>query len=104
MTPVIRHTLEVFHNNAAFPKKPAAVAKKPLTKREEREVTSSTLGKLRKQYGQARTQEREIRNRKRQFTQDQLGELWLALISKLREHPKVMAAHTLLLYYSCPTR
>lgn len=31
--PVIRHTLEVFHNNAAFPKKPAAVAKKPLTKR-----------------------------------------------------------------------
>ena len=33
--PVIRHTLEVFHNNAAFPKKPAAVAKKPLTKKKK---------------------------------------------------------------------
>lgn len=34
--PVIRHTLEVFHNNAAFPKKPAAVAKKPLTKKKKK--------------------------------------------------------------------
>lgn len=45
---------------------------------------------------------KEIRNRKRQFSQDQLGELSLSTISKLRKHPKVMAAHTLLLYYSLP--
>lgn len=45
---------------------------------------------------------KEIRNRKRQFTQDQLGELSLSAISKLRKHPKVMSAHTLLLYYSLP--
>lgn len=45
---------------------------------------------------------KEIRNRKRQFTQDQLGKLSLSAISKLRKHPKVMAAHTLLLYYSLP--
>lgn len=45
---------------------------------------------------------KEIRNRKRQFTQGQLGELSLSAISKLRKHPKVMAAHTLLLYYSLP--
>lgn len=45
---------------------------------------------------------KEIRNRKRQFSQDQLGELSLSAISKLRKHPKVMAAHTLLLYYSLP--
>lgn len=45
---------------------------------------------------------KEIRNRKRQFTQDQLGELSLSVISKLRKHPKVMSAHTLLLYYSLP--
>lgn len=45
---------------------------------------------------------KEIRNRKRQFTQGQLGELSLSAISKLRRHPKVRAAHTLLLYYSLP--
>lgn len=45
---------------------------------------------------------KEIRNRKRQFTQDQLGELSLSVISQLRKHPKVRAAHTLLLYYSLP--
>lgn len=45
---------------------------------------------------------KEIRNRKRQFTQGQLGELSLSVISQLRKHPKVMAAHTLLLYYSLP--
>lgn len=45
---------------------------------------------------------KEIRNRKRQFSQDQLGELSLSAISKLRKHPKVMTAHTLLLYYSLP--
>lgn len=31
--PVIRKTLEVFHGNAAFPKKPAAAPKKPQTKK-----------------------------------------------------------------------
>lgn len=45
---------------------------------------------------------KEIRNRKRQFTQGQLGELSLSVISQLRKHPKVRAAHTLLLYYSLP--
>lgn len=45
---------------------------------------------------------KEIRNRKRQFTQEQLGELSLSIISQLRKHPKVKAAHTLLLYYSLP--
>ena len=45
---------------------------------------------------------KEIRNRKRQFSQAQLGELSLSVISQLREHPKVKAAHTLLLYYSLP--
>lgn len=45
---------------------------------------------------------KEIRNRKRQFTQEQLGELSLSVISRLQKHPKVRAAHTLLLYYSLP--
>ena len=45
---------------------------------------------------------KEIRNRKRQFSQAQLGELSLSAISQLRHHPKVKAAHTLLLYYSLP--
>lgn len=31
--PVIRKTLEVFHGNAAFPKKPAAAPKKPQAKK-----------------------------------------------------------------------
>lgn len=45
---------------------------------------------------------KEIRNRKRQFTQEQLGELSLSAISQLRNHPKIKNAHTLLLYYSLP--
>lgn len=45
---------------------------------------------------------KEIRNRKRQFTQAELGELSLSAISQLRNHPKVQKAHTLLLYYSLP--
>lgn len=44
----------------------------------------------------------QIRNRKRQFTQEQLGELSLSIISNLRNHPKVKAAQTILLYYSLP--
>ena len=43
-----------------------------------------------------------IRNKKRQFTQAQLGELSLSVISQLRNHPQVKDAHTLLLYYSLP--
>jgi len=45
---------------------------------------------------------KEIRHRKRQFTQAQLGELSLSAISLLHNHPKVKAAHTLLLYHSLP--
>lgn len=45
---------------------------------------------------------KEIRHRKRQFTQAQLGELSLSATSLLRNHPKVKAAHTLLLYHSLP--
>ena len=45
---------------------------------------------------------KEIRNRKRQLTQEQLGELSLSVISRLRKHPKVKKAKTLLLYYSLP--
>lgn len=45
---------------------------------------------------------KEIRNRKRQFSQAQLGELSLSVISKLMTHPKVIAAKTILLYYSMP--
>lgn len=45
---------------------------------------------------------KEIRAKKRWFSQAQLGELSLSIISQLRHHPKVLAAHTLLLYYSLP--
>lgn len=45
---------------------------------------------------------KEIHNRKRQFTQEQLGELSLSAISQLKRHPKIKAAHTLLLYESLP--
>lgn len=45
---------------------------------------------------------KEIRHRKRQFTQAQLGELSLSAITQLSNHPKVKAAHTILLYYSLP--
>ena len=45
---------------------------------------------------------KEIRNRKRQFTQAQLGELSLSAISQLRNHLRVKNANTLLLYYSLP--
>lgn len=44
----------------------------------------------------------EIRNRKRQFSPSQLGELSLAVLERLRELPAIMNAHTLLLYYSLP--
>lgn len=43
-----------------------------------------------------------IRERKRQFTQQQLDELSLSVISKLKEHPRLQGAQTILLYYSLP--
>ena len=43
-----------------------------------------------------------IRDRKRQFSQQQLGELSLAVIRRLMVHPRVEQAATLLLYYSLP--
>jgi len=43
-----------------------------------------------------------IRQRKRQYSSEQLADLSLVLISRLLSHPKVQAAHTLLLYYSLP--
>lgn len=45
---------------------------------------------------------KEIRNRKRQFTQEQLRELSFPVIDRLRSHPKLKAAHTVLLYHSLP--
>lgn len=45
---------------------------------------------------------KEIRQRKRQFTQQQLREMSLAIIGRLLNHPKVRAAHTVLFYYSLP--
>ena len=44
----------------------------------------------------------EIRNRKRQFTEEQLRELSLPVINKLLAHPRVNNATTLMLYYSMP--
>lgn len=49
-----------------------------------------------------KTIRQNIRDRKRQFTQQQLDELSLAVISKLLEHPRIQEATTLLLYYSLP--
>lgn len=45
---------------------------------------------------------REIRARKRQFTAKQLAELSLAPITRLMAHPRIQAAHTILLYCSLP--
>lgn len=43
-----------------------------------------------------------IRNRKRQFTRQQLEELSFAVISRLKRHPRFVSARTLLLYHSLP--
>lgn len=40
-----------------------------------------------------------IAQRKRQFTREQLGELSLPVIRRLLAHPRVQAAHTILLYH-----
>ncbi len=45
---------------------------------------------------------KEIRNRKRQFTKEQLRERSAEVIDRLRNHPKLKAAKTILLYHSLP--
>ncbi len=45
---------------------------------------------------------KEIRNRKRQYTQEQLQALSAPIIDRLRHHPKIVAAKTVMLYHSLP--
>ncbi|GAB6975716.1 5-formyltetrahydrofolate cyclo-ligase [Prevotella falsenii] len=45
---------------------------------------------------------KEIRNRKRQYTQEQLQALSAPIIDRLRHHPKLVAAKTIMLYHSLP--
>ena len=45
---------------------------------------------------------KDIRERKRQFTSQKLGELSLMLMNKLLENEKIKKAETILLYYSMP--
>ena len=51
---------------------------------------------------QKRELRQEIRNRKRQFTEEQLREMSLPIINKLLAHPRVSNAKTIMLYYSMP--
>lgn len=44
----------------------------------------------------------EIRLRKRQFTPERLRELSLCIMQRLTEHPRIVAAKTVLMYYSLP--
>ncbi|MGG6544404.1 UNVERIFIED_CONTAM: 5-formyltetrahydrofolate cyclo-ligase [Prevotella sp. 15_C9] len=45
---------------------------------------------------------KEIRNRKRQYTKEDLQRISLPVINRLRNHPKLKAAHTVMLYHSLP--
>lgn len=45
---------------------------------------------------------KDIRQRKRQFTGAQLDELSFRVIERILKHPRVIKAHTLMLYYSLP--
>lgn len=45
---------------------------------------------------------KEIRIRKRQYTQEQLKALSAPIIERLRHHPKLIAAKTIMLYHSLP--
>lgn len=45
---------------------------------------------------------KEIKNRKRQFTSQQLSELSFAVIMRLLAHQRLKDAHTVMLYYSLP--
>jgi 5-formyltetrahydrofolate cyclo-ligase len=44
----------------------------------------------------------EIKNRKRQFTDEQLRKLSFTITERLLSHPRTNAAHNILLYYSLP--
>lgn len=44
----------------------------------------------------------EIRNIKRHFSQENLGEMSLDILSKLQRHPYLQTAQILMLYYSLP--
>jgi len=43
-----------------------------------------------------------IKQRKRQYTEQQLSALSLAIYNKVLQHPRIRAARTILLYYSMP--
>lgn len=45
---------------------------------------------------------KEIREKKRQFTEEMLRKLSFPIIQKIIKHPKIKAASTLLLYHSLP--
>lgn len=45
---------------------------------------------------------KEVRNRKRQFDIQKLGELSFAVIMQLLKHPKLKQAQTIMLYHSLP--
>lgn len=45
---------------------------------------------------------KEIRSRKRQYTKEQLCELSAPIIDRLRNHPKLVASETVMLYHSLP--
>ena len=45
---------------------------------------------------------KEIKNRKRQFTSQQLSELSFAVIMRLLAHQRLKDARTVMLYYSLP--
>mgnify|MGYP003056796488 CR=1 FL=1 len=44
----------------------------------------------------------QIKRRKRQFTEEQLRELSLAIIDRLLDHPRIKKAKRILMYYSLP--
>lgn len=44
----------------------------------------------------------QIKKRKRQFTENQLRELSLAIIDRLLRHPRIKSAKRILMYYSLP--
>ena len=45
---------------------------------------------------------KEIRNRKQQYTQEELKKLSEPIINRLRHHPKLIEAKTIMLYHSLP--
>lgn len=49
-----------------------------------------------------RTLRKQIRETKRQFSDKELEELSLPIISRLLSHPKIVSSKTILMYYSLP--